>query len=101
MTFDLFFYEQVGVDRYHLRITPFAIVLILIVMAFGYTILWLDGRQQTVPKKVSVPSPTPYSPSYPIIKQVPPPPKPKAVRQPKANASMPSPPTLTRNTNEQ
>lgn len=99
MNFELYFYERVG-DRYYLRVTPFAIVLILIAMAFGYTILWLDGRKQTEPDvKITVPSPTPYSLSAPIIKQVPPP-IPKAVRQPKANASMPSPPTLTTNTDE-
>jgi hypothetical protein len=100
MTFELYFYERVG-DRYYLRVTTFAIVLIVIAMAFGYTILWLDGRKQTAPDvKITVPSPTSYSLSAPLIKQAPPPPIPKAVRQPKANASMPLPPTLTTNNNE-
>jgi len=101
INFDLYFYERVG-NRYHLRITPFAIVFILIAMAFGYTVLWLDGRKQTVPNvKIVVPSTTPYPSNSPIIKQVSPSTRPTADRQHKANTSRLSPSTVIRNTNEQ
>lgn len=102
ISFDLYYYEQTGGGRYHLRITPLAIVIILIAMAVGYTILWLDGRQQTIPDvKITAPSPTPYSINPPIIQQAPPPSINKAARQPKANVSIPSPTMRTKSSNEQ
>jgi hypothetical protein len=45
---ELFYYEQSG-SRYHLRITPFAIILIFAALAFGFTILYLDGQKQSTP----------------------------------------------------
>lgn len=100
INFDLYFYERTN-GHYHLRITPFAIILILIAMVIGFTILWLDGHQHTSPDvKITVPSPTPYSPNSSIIKQAQPP-TPKTIRQPKANASMPQLPTPISNVNEQ
>lgn len=102
MSFDLYYYEQTVAGRYHLRITPLALILILIAMAVGFTILWLDGRQQTIPDvKITVPSPTPYSTNPPIIQQAPPPSINKVARQPKANVSIPSPTMRTKSSNEQ
>ena|SRR5947209_2971584 len=98
VSLDLYFYEQVG-SRHYLRITPFAIVLMLIALAIGFTILWMDARKQSIPNvNLEVPSATPYSPQGTIIRQLLPPSPAKAVKQPKAAlpSTLPSP---VKNTN--
>jgi hypothetical protein len=98
---ELFYYEQLG-SRYYLRVTPFAIILILVALVFGLTILYLDGQKQGMPDNRIAPTlAAPSLPSNTIIQQAPPPPPAAIVRQHKV--AKPSPPTLPssiRNSNE-
>jgi hypothetical protein len=98
---ELFYYEQLG-SRYYLRVTPFAIILILIAMVFGFTILYLDGQKQGMPDvRIAPPPATPYLPPNTIIQQAPPPSPAAIVRQPKAvRPSPPQLPSSIRNSNE-
>lgn len=77
---ELYYYERVGTE-YHLRITPFAIILIVVAMMIGYTILYFDGyRSQGNPdvNVTTLPTPT-QSPMQNIIAPTPQP-KTKTVR---------------------
>jgi hypothetical protein len=57
---ELYYYERVGTE-YHLRITPFALILIVVALAIGFTILFLDGRRSQGRPDVNIttlPAPT-------------------------------------------
>ncbi len=100
-----YYYEQIG-SRFYLRITRLGLILILLFTFLPViAILSLFIRNQSTPMpNVDVnikPMPTANTSIYPIIKQQPPPPAPKALRQPQA--ARPSPPALSspiRNSNE-
>lgn len=98
---DLFYYERSG-SRYDLRITPFALVLMVATLIICYTIFYFDGRKQTAPDvHIVTPPATPYPTQKTAIRQAPPPPTPAVVRQ--RSVAQPSPPALPpsiRNSNE-
>jgi hypothetical protein len=98
---DLFYYERSG-SRYDLRITPFALILMLAAAIIGFSIIYFDGRKQTAPDvRIVTPPATPYPTQKTAIRQVPPPPPPTVVRQ--RSVTQPSPPALPpslRNSNE-
>jgi hypothetical protein len=104
-SWELFYYEQVG-SRFYLRITPFAIILMLVTALIGITIMEFEFRDhpsQEINTNITVPSPSPYSPERTIIKPAPPgPTPPRIIKQPQATMPKPaSTPAPNQNTNEQ
>jgi hypothetical protein len=57
---DLYYYERVGAE-YYLRITPFAIILIVVALVIGFTMLFMDGYQSQ--RKIDVNVKTLYAPT--------------------------------------
>jgi hypothetical protein len=85
---ELFYYERRG-DRYYLRLTPLAVILIagltVISIAAVLVIFVLRGSRgasENVNVNVIMPSVSPFSANKPIIKQAPPPPSPSKVNRP-------------------
>ena len=103
---DFYYYEKVG-NRYVFRITPFALIflIVLTIIAFGIAIYMqlIEPSPREINTNITVPSPTPYSANIPLIRMPPPPPSPvQPIKQPKRSMpALPIPPTLDNNANDQ
>lgn len=105
MSLELFYFEQVG-TRSYLRFTGLGVILILIFTVLPViALLFLFLLNQSTPMPDTDVRIKPAAPAnasiYPTIHQPPPPPAPKALRQPKV--AQPSPlafPSPVRNSNE-
>src|SRR5215213_11322218 len=104
---DLYYYEQSALNRFYFRLAPLGWLLIIlsvfaILALFLFNILWSDSSNADTNVNVHI-QPTSASPmNIPVIRQAPPPSPPKAIAQPKSSMpTLPSPPILNRNANEQ
>lgn len=87
---ELFYYERRG-DRYYLRLTPLAVILIAgltVISIAAVLIIFLLGGSRSASENVNIdvstPSASPFSANKPIIKQATPPPSPPKVNQPQS-----------------
>lgn len=102
INWELYYYERVG-DRLYFRITPFAIILMLVAALAGVTIIIIDLRKNP-PRETNINVTVPPTTSYPannsMIRRVPPPPRankqpaiisPSPLIQPSNNSNMNKP----------
>jgi hypothetical protein len=69
---ELYYYERIG-TQYHLRITPFAIILMVVTLVISFMILFSDGYESHEKLDVrsnTMPTAT-QSPVHSVIKPVP------------------------------
>jgi hypothetical protein len=100
---ELYYYERIG-SRYYLRITPFALILMIVAMLIGFTILIFDARvhpTQEINTNITVPNASPYSSNNTLIRQVPTIAPPSSKHYQKALPSSPTPPSSDNNINAQ
>ena len=104
---NLYYYEQVGADRYYFRLAPLgwlliALPIVAILALFLLNRLWAGSNQRENNVNIHI-QPTSASPlNVPAIRQAPPPTPPRSIEQPKTGVpAPPSPPILNRNANEQ
>lgn len=100
INWELYYYERVG-NRLYFRITPFAIILMVVAAICGITILIIDTRKNP-PREanVNISVPTPSSnDNYPTIRPAPPAFSPsRVVKRPRVDVptkQIPPAPTLS------